>query len=79
MMPTFFRIQIPGVRTVLTLDVLKGLNYQLIPWKDAILNIPLFRGLVQTARDFATSVDTALSYKKYYEWIKRLEEETGFI
>ena len=61
------------------LGVLKGLNYQSIPWKEDILNVPLFRTSMQTARGCATSADTALSYEKYHEWIKRLGEETGFV
>ena len=53
-------------RTVLTLGVLKGLNCQPIPWKEDILDVPLFRTPTQTARGCAIAADTALSYDKYY-------------
>ena len=56
-----------------------NLNCQPIPWKEDILDVPLFRAPVQTSRRYATSADTALSYEKYHEWIKRLGEETGFV
>ena len=66
-------------KTVLTLGVLKGLNCQPIPWKEDILDVPLFRAPVQSSRGCAIAADTALSYDKYHEWIKRLGEETGFV
>ena len=61
------------------MGVLKGLNCQRIPWKEDKLNVPLFRAPVKTSRGCATSAETALSYDKYHEWIKRLGEETGFV
>ncbi len=57
----------------------KGTELPTIPWKEDILDVPLFRAPVQTSRGCATSADTALSYEKYHEWIKRLGEETGFV
>ena len=34
---------------------------------------------MQSSRGYTIAADTALSYDKYYEWIKRLGEETGFV
>ena len=63
----------------MTLDVLQGLNYQPIPWKEDIIDVSLFRAPMQTARGYAIFVDTTFSYEKYHEWIKRLGEETSFV
>ena len=57
----------------------RGLNCQPIPWKEDILDVPLFRTPMQTSRGCTIAADTALFYDKYYEWIKRLGEETGFV
>jgi len=64
---------------VLTLGVRKGLNCQAIPWKEGMLDVPVFRGPEQTTQGFRTSPDEALIYGKYHDWVKRLGEETGFV
>lgn len=63
---------------VLTLGVRKRLNCQSVLWKEGLLDVPVFRGSEQTTQRFRTSPDEALTYGKYHDWMKRLEEETGF-
>lgn len=44
-----------------------------------MLDVPVFRGPKQTTQGFRTSLDEALIYGKYHDWVKRLGEETGFV
>lgn len=47
------------------LGVRKGLNCQPIPWKEGLLDVPVFRGSERTTQGFRTSPDEALTYGKY--------------
>lgn len=66
-------------RKILTLGVRKGLNCQSIPWKEGILDMPVFRASVRAPEGCAISPDKELSYEQYHDWITRLGEETGFV
>ena len=64
---------------VLTLGVRQGLNCQPIPWREEILNVPVFRASVRTSDGYVISPDKELLYDQYHEWATRLGEETGFV
>ena len=44
-----------------------------------MLDVPVFRGPKQITQGFRISLDEALIYGKYHDWVKRLGEETGFV
>ncbi|KAK3174278.1 hypothetical protein OEA41_001522 [Lepraria neglecta] len=54
-------------RTVLMLGVREGLNYQPIPWKEEMIDVPVFRVPVPTSDGMRTSPDEALLYGKLYD------------
>ncbi len=64
---------------VLTLSVWKKLNCQVISWKEDMLDVSMFRESKQITQEFWISFDETLIYDKYHDWVKRLEEETGFV
>ena len=74
-----FRFPHTTPRLVLTLGVRPGLNCQPIPWRDEMLDVPIFRLLGSSDQGTGRKADGPLPYGLYHGWVKRLGEETGFV
>lgn len=73
-----FRLPDTTPRMVLTLGVRPGLNCQPIPWRDEMLDVPIFRLSSSSDQRQGGTPDESLPYGLYQGWVKRLGEETGF-
>ncbi|KAE8547698.1 hypothetical protein EYB25_009491 [Talaromyces marneffei] len=52
---------------------------QIVPWKQEMLDIPVFRRAIKTPQGVETSKDVALSYQQYHGWLVLLGIALGFI
>ena len=66
-------------RVILTLEVRPGLNCQSIQWHEEIKDKSVFRASSCSKREKGYEAYQSLSYDRYQEWVKHLEEETGFV
>jgi hypothetical protein len=57
----------------------KNKGCQPIPWKEEMLDIPIFRRPIATKQGVQTSPDKPLTYHKYHPWVKRLGEALGYL
>ena len=65
-------------RVVFTLRIRPGLNCQPLQWHEEIKDNPVFRASSSPEREKDKVPHEPLPYGRYEEWVKRLEEETGF-
>jgi len=74
-----FRFPDTTPRMVLTLGVRPGLNCQPIPWRNEMLDVPIFHLLNPSDQGKGEQSNGPLPYGQYQKWVKRLGEETGFV
>jgi hypothetical protein len=56
----------------------KNKGCQSIPWKEEMLDIPIFRRFIATKQGVQTSPDEPFIYYKYHPWVKRLGEALSY-
>ena len=70
--------QLDAPEKVYGLTVEPGMQSLAIPWKEEVLDRPVFRRSIKTADGNVISPDQELPYSTYHAWVKRLGYETGF-
>ena len=74
-----FRFSNATLYIILTLRVRFSLNYQSISWRNEMLDVPIFRLLNFSDQGKNNQFNEPLLYSQYQKWVKRLEEEIGFV
>ncbi|KAI9763324.1 MAG: hypothetical protein M1840_000589 [Geoglossum simile] len=72
----------PGLTSpeqLFALKVLPGLHEQRLPWKESILNVPVFRRSIRSEDGIRVSPNQALPYFDFHYSLKQLGRATGFL
>ncbi|KAF3392106.1 hypothetical protein DPV78_010804, partial [Talaromyces pinophilus] len=75
---TYNMLELVSSKQVFMLKAKKSPS-QTVPWKQEMLNIPIFHRAIKTPQDVETSKNIALLYNQYHSWLVLLRVAISFI